>query len=63
MAVQMKSSIISPFSEVLDALALALVSHDHDWTDEERQLYELAVAICDDCMEIDSLVSTTYRVH
>lgn len=32
----------NPFSEALDALALALASHKHVWTDRERMLYETA---------------------
>lgn len=31
-----------PFSEALDALALALSSHKHVWTERERLLYETA---------------------
>lgn len=33
-----------PILAALDALALALVDHGHTWTDQERQLYETAVA-------------------
>lgn len=33
-----------PIAEALDALALALVAHDHDWTEREHQLYETAIA-------------------
>ena len=33
-----------PLLEALDALALALVEHDHTWTDRERQLYETATS-------------------
>jgi hypothetical protein len=29
----------------LDKLALALTDHEHQWTDEERRLYERAMAI------------------
>ena len=31
--------------EALDALALALASHGHVWTDEERRLYDAAKAL------------------
>jgi hypothetical protein len=45
----------------LDTLALALVDHDHVWTDRERQLYERAIGFAifssDDYMEIDSSAS------
>ena len=48
----------------LDALALALTNHDHEWTDDERQLYEAAVSIFDgDCMETDLSALETCRVH
>lgn len=30
--------------QALDALALALAEHHHVWTDEERTLYEQAIA-------------------
>ncbi len=46
--------------EALDALRLALASHNHEWTDSERQIYEAALAeITDeaaDCMAIGSPV-------
>ena len=29
--------------KALDALALALTGHNHKWTKEERELYELAI--------------------
>ena len=29
----------------LDILALALADHHHQWTDEERRLYEEAIAM------------------
>ncbi len=32
-----------PVQEALDALALALIEHGHQWTDRERQLYENAL--------------------
>lgn len=31
--------------KALDALALALTEHDHEWTEEESQLYVQAIAI------------------
>lgn len=31
--------------QALDALALALVDHKHQWTDKERRLYERAKSI------------------
>jgi len=36
-----KSKII----EALNALALALAGHDHQWTDKQRDLYEKAIRI------------------
>lgn len=33
-----------PILEALDALAIALAAHDHDWTEREHQLYVSAVA-------------------
>lgn len=32
----------------LDVLALALATHDHQWTEEESTLLSAAIAICDD---------------
>lgn len=50
--------------EALDALGLALVEHGHEWTERERQLYDLAVAIASgDCMETDLSASATCRFH
>src|SRR4029077_20109254 len=34
--------------EALDALALALTEHEHQWTYEQRSLYEQAVSQCED---------------
>ena len=31
--------------EALDKLALALTDHEHQWTNEERKLYERAISI------------------
>jgi len=31
--------------EALDALALALTDHNHQWTNKERKLYEKAILI------------------
>jgi hypothetical protein len=31
--------------KALNALALALTDHSHQWTNEERHLYEKAIAI------------------
>lgn len=33
----------NPILEALDELGLALVDHDHVWTDRQRALYEEAV--------------------
>ena len=35
-----------PIAQALDALALALVDHGHNWTDEEVMLYETAISYC-----------------
>lgn len=40
----MKRSPPNPLFEALDALALALSDHQHQWTERERSLYETAVA-------------------
>jgi hypothetical protein len=32
-----------PILDALDALALALTNHGHEWTDRERELYEDAI--------------------
>lgn len=32
-------------TKALDKLGLALADHNHQWTDEERRLYERAMAI------------------
>lgn len=32
-----------PIVDALDALALALTEHGHQWTDHERSLYEEAI--------------------
>jgi hypothetical protein len=45
--------------EALDALALALVDHGHQWTDKQRALYEEATASCDDYTGFGSSVSVT----
>jgi hypothetical protein len=37
-----KAQIIT---KALDKLGIALAVHNHQWTDEERRLYERAVAI------------------
>lgn len=50
--------------KALDALGLALSNHDHVWTDEERQLYESAVAIAsDDYTETDLWALATRQLH
>ena len=48
--------IKSTVLDALDALALALASHDHQWTDKERQLYEAAITelTSGDCTDSDS---------
>ena len=33
--------------KALDTLGVALASHNHTWTDEERELYERAIACLD----------------
>jgi hypothetical protein len=33
-----------PITDALDALALALAAHGHEWTERERQLYETAIS-------------------
>jgi hypothetical protein len=33
-------------TRALDTLGLALTDHHHQWTDEERALYERAIAAC-----------------
>jgi hypothetical protein len=38
---EQKAEVLS----ALDALGLALAGHDHQWTDEERRLYEHAVEV------------------
>lgn len=38
-----KSNYSNPILRALDVLGLALVEHEHQWTDEERNLYETAV--------------------
>lgn len=35
----------NPILDALDSLGLALLAHDHKWTDHERALYENAVAL------------------
>ena len=35
----------NPIVQALDALAVALVDHDHQWTDKEVGLYENALFI------------------
>jgi hypothetical protein len=48
--------------DALDTLALALTSHDHKWTDRERQFYEAAVerlTASGDCMGIGLSASAT----
>ncbi|MCP3947348.1 hypothetical protein [Herbaspirillum sp.] len=37
---------INPIVQALDALALALLDHGHEWTDRERLLYETAISYC-----------------
>jgi hypothetical protein len=55
---------MNALARALDALALALSNHDHVWTDEERQLYEIASAMaCGDCTDADWSVLATHRVH
>ena len=39
------SKLTKEIVNALDALALALTNHDHQWTDEERSLYEKAISI------------------
>ncbi len=43
----------------LDSLAVSLAGHDHQWSDQERQDYEAAVALLtsDDCRETGSSAS------
>lgn len=44
----------------LDLLGVALATHGHQWTDEERQAYEEATSILtssDDCKATGSLAS------
>jgi hypothetical protein len=33
-------------ARALDKLALALTAHDHQWSTEERALYERAIELC-----------------
>lgn len=50
--------------EALDVLGLALVEHGHEWTERERQPYDLAVAMASgDCTETDSSASAICRFH
>ena len=36
----------NPIVQALDALALALVEHHHQWSDHEVSLYETAISYC-----------------
>ncbi len=40
----MHVAIATRVLDALDALALALAEHDHQWTIDERRMYEQAVA-------------------
>ena len=43
----------NPIVQALDALALALSTHDHKWNDRDRLLYETAISYCG-CTDSDS---------
>lgn len=36
----------NPIVQALDALALALTEHDHEWSEREVMLYETAISYC-----------------
>lgn len=45
---------VHPIQQALDALALALTSHGHIWTDDEVQQYETATSyLLSDCKVTD----------
>lgn len=40
------SEVHNPIVQALDALALALTDHNHNWSDREVSLYETAISYC-----------------
>ena len=44
--VRMARSPEHPIVQALDALALALTDHGHEWCDHEVSLYETAISYC-----------------